>query len=1178
MRKRIWRLSEDKFDNQRPKVSFSSEELHIVGEEGTKLQEDFILYSANEVPLKGIVYSSNPYVRLLKPQFQGTEARIRFEILGSNYMRGDQLLGYFTVVCNQGEYRLPFHIEFCGKKLAWGDRSIASLEDFAALARERWQEAMQLFYSSAFAEFMLSQSIDLQLLYQGFKKALPSSVNLEEFLVAAGLKEPVVWSVEERLDSYYGVWENRKETIEITKSTWGYLELAITCDRDFVTMEKAFINSDYFLGSTMELNYYIHTDRMHAGKNYARITISGKGMERIVSVMATAEKENYHRIWKYRQKKQWLAKITELYEEYRFCRITTGDWCAATVDILDRMICKKNIPWYHLMKAQCYIMNKQRQEALWIISDMKKEITDRSGAMWAYLLYLCTLLEQETDYVNRLTKEIETIFRKHPEDVRIFWCLSFLREEYYQNSSRRLKAIFQWMKAGYHSPFLYIEAYVLYLQDPYLLRGFTPEAVKILLWAARKQIFSRDLAMQVAHVLQDAGAFDMRIWRIAQAAFAIYPEKDFLAEIVSYLLRNNQYAPSFLPWYRRGIEEELHLNGIYEAYMMTLPAYSPEALPQMLLLYFQYNCSLPYQKKALLYANVIANRSRTPRLYLQYLSQIEPFALEQMALGHIDDNLAMVYQNILVTGILSEELARIAAGMVFMRKIVTLHPDVTRVFLYQEQYEMPLVVPMVQFQAYIPIVSRHYRLFLETTRGEMLCDASLYAMQRMLYPEPYFLRLNQLAPCALPFVLFDFDRKKDAGDYQLSDLPKIEVVIQSSLVSQRYVSSLYPVFVTFLQEHCREELLEQHFLDEVDAKQLDSRVRSFMIELFISRGHYVRAYDMMRKFMGLEVDARLLMELVNEQISVTEFAEDPFLLSLAGYLLELKKTTPLSISYLSQYYVGPTGQMLMLWKESKELKLMVPELEENILFQSLYTENLVEKMQPVYDSYMVRGRDKMLMEAYLNYWSHEYMLGNTDVPEELFTYLAYYFDREIPLKESGRLAYLKYLSTLPLLSEREFKLQDELLNTYIRRNIYFGFYSHMEQKLIIKYQLYDKQFVEYRGNPGERILISYRLGDGTMHREEMVEMYEGIFVRQFVLFYGETITYEIFGESLPEDTPAAAGQLSLPEPVEEGHEDRFDLLNRMQKEMTKQQKALLMSHMETYQRLKVLSESLFTTV
>ena len=196
---------------------------------------------------------------------------------------------------------------------------------------------------------------------------------------------------------------------------------------------------------------------MHAGINRARITFSCKGTVRVIDIMATFDQEDEKKEFPWRRDKECLADLTDTYKAYRFRQITTGEWCDGSVQILDELLERRpNNAWYRLMKAQCLIVGKKRQEALWIISDMKREIADKQSVLWAYLLYLCTLIEQEKSYVDRLTKEIETIFREHPEDVRLFWFLSFLREEYMENPARKLKAILQWIEADNDTPFLYI--------------------------------------------------------------------------------------------------------------------------------------------------------------------------------------------------------------------------------------------------------------------------------------------------------------------------------------------------------------------------------------------------------------------------------------------------------------------------------------------------------------------------------------------------------------------------------------------------------------------------------------------------------------------------------------------------------------------------------------------------
>lgn len=92
----------------------------------------------------------------------------------------------------------------------------------------------------------------------------------------------------------------------------------------------------------------------------------------------------------------------------------------------------------------------------------------------------------------------------------------------------------------------------------------------------------------------------------------------------------------------------------------------------MVTMYFRYSCNLPYQKKALLYANIISERRKAPGLYEQYLRNIETFAIEQMKANRMNDNLAIIYQNVLEMGVVDEEMAHLISGMVFMKKLVCL--------------------------------------------------------------------------------------------------------------------------------------------------------------------------------------------------------------------------------------------------------------------------------------------------------------------------------------------------------------------------------------------------------------------------------------------------------------------------------------------------------------------------
>lgn len=81
-----------------------------------------------------------------------------------------------------------------------------------------------------------------------------------------------------------------------------------------------------------------------------------------------------------------------------------------------------------------------------------------------------------------------------------------------------------------------------------------------------------------------------------------------------------------------------------------------------------------------------------------------------------------------------------------------------------------------------------------------------------------------------------------------------------------------------------------------------------------------------------------------------------------------------------------------------------------------------------------------------------------------------------------------------------------------KENLKFAFFRKLSPELLSPYQLDDKTFVECRAVPGAKVTLFYRLDTGlgaeTAYKcEPLKEMYQGIFVRTFTLFYGETLQY-----------------------------------------------------------------------
>lgn len=1175
MRKRIYRISEDKFDDLKPNIEFDVEQIEDTCFVSDVYSGSIYFKSTNNVKIRGVVYCDNPYVEISEPWFDKVNVRIDYKIDDYNFKPGESLSGVFTLVAVGIEKKIPFTINYVKRPLEASSGEIHDLSDYVELAQNHFSEAVSLFYSDRFADFVSDLDKRTKLLYRGFKAAPIAAVNVDEFLVATGFKPSMTFDVKERQDTYYEVNENIRSEIEIVRSTWGYIDIKVSCDADFVSIEKESITSDFFLGSIFNMNYYIHKDKMHAGMNFAKISFDYRDIHKEITIVASTLKEGAEFESKSHEKNVLILKACRTYEDFRLRKITTSQWCQETLSILDEIAKDEEEDNIQLLtRALLYVTNEQKQEALWIIQDLKRSIEDKGSTQWAFLLYICTLIEREESYVDKLTDNIESIYREHPEDFRLFWFLLFLRREYIKNPTAKLRDIAQWVADGVDSPILYIEAYYIFVQDPYLISSFDDLTVKTLNWARKKNAISKDIAIQMVHLLETEHSFNPKVLPILDACYEVYPDLQLLLSIVTYILKAKYVDEKFLKWFKLAIEANLHVSGIFEAYMEAIPTYSIDRFPQVLTMFFKYKNDLPYDKKALLYANVILHRAEDHKTYEYYEPAIETFALEQLKLGRLDDNLAVCYQRLLELGIFDSEVARLISELSHKKKIAVISPNVRRVFLYQEEFKAPSIANVSEHKAYINYIGSNGVVFLEDNDGYLFVDDDAYLTEDVLDVTGYTDTLQKLTPVNMASVLKELGDDVKYTEPSEACVEAVKMLLDSKYISSEYLSSLYPKIITLLRFNDEEALIERHFMNEADLKSLKADVSAAVLEVFISRSKYEEAYYMLTHTNATELKPEAALKLCKYMINENPEKSDDFLILMAAKLCNEGFAASDLVRYLTRFYVGPTDTMLLIYNNAFEKGEDVVEFSERILTQVLYRDFLSDGIIDVFNSYVARRNNKMIVEAFLTYEAHAFLSEQKEVPEEVFSYIYNRYKKALPVNESMRIALLKYLCLSKDLDEDDLNMLDMLLADAILRNQYFGFYANCNDKLKIKYHLYDKHFIEISTEKRKSVVITYAINNQNPVEEDMIEMYDGIYVKQFILFYGDELKYEIYCDELSDDPIESDSMVMIDEPdVKNG---RFALMNSISRFNMYNETGELASALKNYQGLDTVTKDLFS--
>lgn len=1181
MRARIGQIAAGRFNGTKPILAFSEETIDLSVIEGRSEAGSFVIESTNQIKICGIVYSTNPRMECLNPHFEGEKVRIRYQFNSKGLTEGDACEGKFVIVCNQIEYSLSFCARITRLYAEASTGAVKSLDDFTRLAASNWDEAYHLFYNRNFLNTIPYDNVYERLTYEGFACARPSGQNMEEFLIGVNKKQPVSISVDKSEEIFMASKEPQSGCFTITKDNWGYTEIRLRTDCEFIKLSKPVLTLDDFIGKTYLYEYIIDASAMHAGRNFGRIYIDGVYQSFTIDITAGVRDDDgsISDIAVTKDIKECMVGIMELYTSFRLKRIVTGVWANETISILNHL--HALVPdehMYELMKAQAFIINRQRQEAKWILDDFKHSNPDKKAPIWGYYLYLMTLLEREPSYVDNMTHEVELIFYENPDSVLLFWVLLFLRDQYFDDSAGKLKDIKYWVLRGCSSPYLYIEAYYLISQDPYLIKELSVFELRILSWAVKKKALTKDLAGAIFEAVDLAGGFDNRVYELLTAAYEICPEAEYVGIICSYLIKGHKNDTCFHKWFELGIENKLRLTGLYESYLITMDDRQISPVPKIIQMYFSFDNKLPYRKLAVLYNNIIAAKETEPEVYHKYRKAMGRFAMDQAQLRHIDDNLAVLYEDMLELGFINEELSAAFSDIIYTYKLIVFDKRIVRAIIYQNEMKEPQIVPVTDQCAYFELFSNDYVILFEDSRGYRYVKSISYRLQRLMDAEKYLDRCISLSPDRPQYIVSHFKHVRDYSDFTKDDLKLFKPVFYSESFSDSYKAVMGYRILKYCQLHDYEDYVRP-FLQSINFDTLQKDARKYLIDMLVSNSLYEKAYDMAIEY-GIDMLAAASKVVLCENALKVQHVDDDFMVQLAISAFKTGKYSDLVLKYLCENYTGPTDELINLWHAADKFSISSMKLDERILEQGIYTQIEPEKISDIFMEYYKRAGNEKLILAYISLVAHGYLHSGGCKADFIFDIIEKRFIGNRTLNDACQLALLKHFAEKTDITQAELEIEDTLLKYYIYNNMYFDFFARLDYRLLEKYFLYDKAFLQYESTPGTHVVLHYsRDEDGEeFNSEDMVEMYDGIYVKTFVIFFGELIRYYITEEHDNSIEVKESNRLTCNNIPGDNDHSRYNLINEMIISDTLSDETTLKSNIDEYKRLDAATKQLFKLI
>lgn len=1069
--------------------------------------------------IKGLVYSSNSRVQVVNSQFIGSDNVIEYRIDTTGIEAGDSIKGAFGVVTNGGEEQISydFKVEAGSYDSEYGN--VKNLFHFANLAQSDINEAVRIFTMPEFNKVLLKEDLRLGKLHDQLLKGSSPKQAVEEFLVATHKKNKVNISLSHTQKIFDTLSEDVVELVSISKDVWGVTDIKVSCDNDFVELSKDRLSEEDFAGGILEYPLCIRKDRLHAGRNYARVSFETVYQTLDFTVIVDNISDNQIKARNLEEKRN-IVKLVNTYMNFKLRKINIGKWISESKEALEQLIkLDEDNPFYCLVMCQVLITEKRNHEAKFYLECAKDSAIEGKGsdpALYCYYLYVNTIYNRDSTYARETAALVKSIYEKECNDWRILWILLYLDEEMSKNKSLKLLRLKEQYRNGMRSPVLYLEACVILNEQPMLLRVLNEFELNVLLFGCKSGMIENRLVKQAAELaIKENGRPDL-VLRLLKSLYNISHNVSVLEAICSLLIKNGLVGSKYLLWYSLGLEKELRVTKLFEYYMASRDLTDTSPLPKMVMLYFGYNNDLDYVHKAYLYANVIRYKNDNPQIFKNYLEQMQEFINEQLIKGRSDERTGIVFSHFLTADMINEVNAHSAADAVFTYKITCANKNMRNVIIGHKETTTEAKYPIKNGCAYVSIFTEEPCICFEDGYGRRYSESIDYEIDRVYEDMAIIKSLEPYCEGKLNLELYFCEKMLNYQETTLDNVRRYFATSRNEKLcfefKQRLVSAVIDYYYDNYEGKDTFEVLEG-----IEYKELSEVYLAKYIEALAVQGCLERAFEISKEVRMEKLNPKRMLRLCSRLIAENMFLEDGHLVKLAFYAFSKGKYDDNVLSLLVKEYNGTTSDMISLWDTANDNKVDTYLLEERILGQMLFSGHYSGKTTEIFEHYYNNGAKERLTEAYLAYNSYMYFVRDILVADSVFEIIEARLELDRDVILVCRLALLKYYSELEKLSVTGAELAKRMINELSRKGYVFPFYTRFADKFPLPYLIADKTMVEFKTNPLHRVVIHYIYENSDKKKNyismDMKNVYEGIFVSEFVLFYGEAIQYFITEET-----------------------------------------------------------------
>ena len=1026
------------------------------------------------------------------------------------------------------------------------------------------------------------QDSRVRTIYDGLKGRAGRRNLLEEFLVALQVKEPVKLTLETGTRIYENLTGIAEDYIDIAAGTWGYVSADITVDAPFIELGTFRITDQDFVQGRCRVGYRIVPSRLHRGRNFGCIRVKSLREEFLISV----EAEGHHGSGS-TERESGSDRFMDHGSLYKYLSLRL-DYEAGVYEpalLLNQMMketehLRADFPGdarAKLIQAELLILNGREDNASLALDDARDHVLahrEKQVELYCFYQYLRLEIKPSVQQKESLVRYIRKLLWEDGE-IRpyLFLMLVKLDETMAQNPLELYRSMASLFNQGCCSPFLYASACRLMEAHPDLFVRLGDFEIQTLYLGVQKGIVSRVTALKAAGLALGLKHYRKLVERLFTKLYQTYEEQEILEAVCSLLIKGDCKEKDAFAWYEKALEQGVNLTRLYEYFLYSLPEDYGHLLPKEVLLYFSYDKDLNRHSRQVLYRNILEYMNPSAELYQSYTRHMEQFAMEQLFQSRINRSLAVIYEHMIYKDMIDSRVARVLPGILKSCRIRCGDSRMKYVIVRYEELEDEEAFLLEDQSAYVPLFSERSVLLFQDAYGNRYLDVKHWKVSVMDRPE-LLAQCYEVYPDHPMLKLSECRDIVNRGVETDEEAALLEEIVTQMHLSPAFEGRLMQAVTDYYCQKASEDkdgdgVFNCAYLVQIDKKPMAVRQRQQICETLISQNYMREAYNMIRDYGSQYISTPRLMKLCTKTILMNLFDQDDLLLGLSHQVFCQGCYDSVILDYLCEHFNGTVSQMYEVLIQGVREHVETYDLEERLLGQMLFT-GCCDQMDSVFELYMKRKTTKeMVVKAYFTQKSVQYFLEEKDMDQRVFEYLKQAvgntFDKD-RMPTIYLLALTRYFSTLDKVDGGDAELLKTMTSLLLEEGLVFPYTRELSKHIPVPEDIMDKAMVEYRGRKDAHPELQVRIlpEETGFHSEDIRRVYQGIFVKQKVLFEGEIMEYRIYDYLDGHRRLAAEGQVECDHKLEGKENSRFACLNEMGAAIKDRDDSRLLNAMEDY--------------